>query len=103
MHVDDLAAAILHLLRLDVPPDWVNVGSGNEFTIREVAERIKVVVGYEGELVFDSSKPDGSPRKLMDSSLLRSTGWEPTISLEDGLRRTYADFQRELAEGGLRK
>lgn len=103
MHVDDLAAAVLHLLRLDVPPDWVNVGSGNEFTIRELAEKVSAAVGYEGELIFDSSKPDGSPRKLMDSSLLRSTGWEPTVSLEEGLRRTYLDFQRELAEGVLRQ
>ena len=103
MHVDDLALAILHLLQLDDPPDWVNVGSGIEVSIRELAERIKETVGYEGELLFDSAKPDGSPRKLMDSSLLRSTGWKPRISLEDGLASTYADFQRELAEGTLRK
>jgi GDP-L-fucose synthase len=103
MHVDDLAFAILHLLQLDDPPDWVNVGSGIEVSIRELAERIKETVGYEGELLFDSAKPDGSPRKLMDSSLLRSTGWKPRISLEDGLASTYADFQRELAEGTLRK
>ena len=103
MHVDDLAFAILHLLQLDDPPDWVNVGSGIEVSIRELAERIKETVGYEGELLFDSTKPDGSPRKLMDSSLLRSTGWKPRISLEDGLASTYADFQRELAEGTLRK
>ena len=103
MHVDDLAFAILHLLQLDDPPDWVNVGSGIEVSIRELAERIKETVGYEGELLFDSAKPDGSPRKLMDSSLLRSTGWKPRISLEDGLVSTYADFQRELAEGTLRK
>ena len=103
MHVDDLAFAILHLLQLDDPPDWVNVGSGIEVSIRELAERVKETVGYEGELFFDSAKPDGSPRKLMDSSLLRSTGWKPRISLEDGLASTYADFQRELAEGTLRK
>ena len=103
MHVDDLAFAILHLLQLDDPPDWVNVGSGIEVSIRELAERIKETVGYEGELLFDSAKPDGSPRKLMDSSLLRSTGWKPRISLEDGLASTYADFQRELTEGTLRK
>ena len=103
LHVDDLVDAVLHLLRLDNPPDWVNVGSGKEVTIRELAEQIKDVVGYEGELSFDSSKPDGTPRKLMDSSLLRSTGWEPSISLVEGLRRTYSDFQRELAEGLLRQ
>ena len=103
MHVDDLASAILHLLQLDDPPDWVNVGTGQEVAIRELAEKIKDVLGYEGELVFDSSKPDGSPRKLMDSSLLRSTGWEPEISLEEGLKRTYSDFLRELAEGSLRE
>ncbi|MFP6900291.1 MAG: GDP-L-fucose synthase [Opitutales bacterium] len=103
LHVDDLAQAVLHLLRLDDPPDWVNVGSGNEVSIRELAERIKDIVGYEGELVFDPSKPDGPPRKLMDSSLLLSTGWESTITLAEGLGRTYADFQRELIEGVLRQ
>ncbi|MFP6854698.1 MAG: NAD-dependent epimerase/dehydratase family protein [Opitutales bacterium] len=103
LHVDDLAAAVLHLLQLETPPDWINVGSGREVTIRELAERIKAIVGYEGDLSFDSSKPDGSPRKLMDSSLLRSTGWEPSISLTEGLRRTYEDFKRELAEGALRQ
>lgn len=103
LHVDDLAEAVLHLLGLEDPPDWVNVGSGREVTIRELAERIKEVVGYEGGLSFDSSKPDGPPRKLMDSSLLRSTGWEPAIPLAEGLRRTYSDFQRELAEGLLRQ
>jgi len=103
MHVDDLAAAVLHLIRLDVPPDWVNVGTGMEVTICELAERIKETIDYEGDLVFDSTKPDGSPRKLMDSSLLRSTGWEPSVSLAEGLRRTYVDFQRELEEGILRQ
>ena len=103
LHVDDLAEAVFHLLRLENPPDWVNVGSGIEVTIRELAERIKETVGYEGDLTFDSSKPDGSPRKLMDSSLLCSTGWEPSISLREGIRRTYLDFQRELAEGVLRQ
>ncbi len=103
MHVDDLAAAVLHLIRLDAPPDWVNVGTGMEVTICELAERIKETIDYEGDLVFDSTKPDGSPRKLMDSSLLRSTGWEPSVSLAEGLRRTYVDFQRELEEGILRQ
>ncbi len=103
MHVDDLASAILHLLQLDDPPDWVNVGTGQEVAIRELAEKIKEVLGYEGKLLFDSSKPDGSPRKLMDSSLLRSTGWEPEISLEEGLKRTYSDFLSELAGGSLRE
>ena len=103
LHVDDLAEAVLHLLCLENPPDWVNVGSGKEVTIRELAERIKETVGYEGALTFDSSKADGSPRKLMDSSRLCSTGWEPSISLEAGLLRTYLDFQRELAEGVMRQ
>ena len=103
LHVDDLAAAVTHLLKLENPPDWVNVGSGREVAIRELAERIKETVGFDGALTFDSSKPDGSPRKLMDSSLLRSTGWEPSISLKEGLGRTYSDFKRELAEGVLRQ
>jgi GDP-L-fucose synthase len=102
LYVDDCANAIIHLLGLDDPPDWVNVGTGADVTIRELAETIRDVVGFEGELTFDTSKPDGTPRKLCDSSTLRSLGWEPKISLREGLERAYACFLEELAAGTAR-
>jgi GDP-L-fucose synthase len=102
LHVDDLAAASLHLLALDNPPDWVNVGFGSDVTIKELAETVRDVTGFKGELKWDTSKPDGTPRKLMDSSTIRATGWEPKISLREGIEKTYAAFIQELATGKLR-
>ena len=98
LHVDDLAAACLHLLALPNPPDLVNVGSGEEVTIKHLAEIIGRVVGFEGEISFDSSKPDGTPRKLMDSSLMRSQDWEPHIALQEGLVTAYDDMKRRFAQ-----
>lgn len=89
LHVDDLADAIVFLLQNYSGLEHVNVGSGKEVTIKELAELVKEVVGFKGELVWDSSKPDGTPRKLMDSSMLHSLGWQPKISLRDGLVDTY--------------
>lgn len=89
LHVDDLADAVLFLLQNYSGFEHVNVGSGKEVTIKELAELVKEVVGFKGELVWDSSKPDGTPRKLMDSSMLHSLGWQPKISLRDGLVDTY--------------
>ncbi len=102
LHADDLAAATLHLLALENPPDWVNVGSGSEVTIARLAQIVKEAVGYEGKIVHDTSKPDGTPRKFLDSSLIRSTGWEPKITLEEGVRRTYQTFLEEVAAGKVR-
>jgi len=102
LHVDDLARALLFLLRLDNPPDWVNVGSGEDLTIRELAEEVRAAVGVEAELRFDAAMPDGPPRKLCDTSLIRSLGWRPEIALPDGLRRTVAEFRAEAASGALR-
>lgn len=102
MHVDDCANAIIHILELDNPPDLVNIGTGSDVTIRELAETIKAVVGFKGELAFDASKPDGTPRKLCDTTLLHSLGWRPTISLADGLRSTYADLLEKLQSGTVR-
>jgi GDP-L-fucose synthase len=70
----------------------INVGSGTDLSIKALAETIKAVVGYEGDIDFDPSKPDGSPRKLMDSRRLQMLGWAPSIGLEDGLAKAYADF-----------
>lgn len=103
LHVDDLAAAILRVLTVDNPPDLVNVGYGEDVTIREVAGKILAAVGYEGRLVFDPSKPDGTPRKLMDISRMRALGWAPAIDLATGLARTYSDFLAEQREGRLRE
>jgi GDP-L-fucose synthase len=99
LHVDDLAAACLHLLRTESPPDWVNVGSGEECSIADLARTIQEVVGYRGRLRFDVSKPDGTPRKRLDTGLLESLGWRPVIPLAKGLREAYQDF---LANGTRR-
>ncbi|EXC04636.1 Putative GDP-L-fucose synthase 2 [Morus notabilis] len=89
LHVDDLADACVFLMEEYSGLDHVNVGSGKEVTIKELAELVKEVVGFEGELVWDRSKPDGTPRKLMDSSKLVGLGWTPKISLKEGLVDTY--------------
>jgi GDP-L-fucose synthase len=94
LHVDDLAAGLLRLLEVDNPPDWVNLGCGEDVTILELAGKVAAAVGYTGRIELDPSMPDGTPRKLMDISRMRALGWEPRIALDDGLRATYADFLR---------
>ncbi|MBT3191533.1 MAG: GDP-L-fucose synthase [Verrucomicrobia bacterium] len=103
LHVDDCADAVLHLLGVEDPPDWVNVGFGDDVTIAELAETIRSVVGFEGSIELDTSKPDGPPRKLADSSRLRGLGWEPKIGLRQGLEQTYASFLAEIEAGELRE
>ena len=98
LHVDDLAAACLHILSLADPPEWINIGSGIDQSIGDLAQAVKEAVGYEGELTFDTSKPDGTPRKLLDSTKIQATGWHPTISLQDGLKTTYQNYL-EAKEG----
>ena len=102
LHVDDLADALMHLLTVENPPDWVNVGSGEEVTILELAKKIACVVGYEGEIVCDPSKPDGTPRKLSDTTLLATLGWRASTSLTQGLNSAYAAFLGELQAETLR-
>lgn len=102
LHTDDLADGILHLLQMESPPDWVNLGTGVDVTIRELAELIRDVVGAQCELEFDRSKPDGTPRKLLDVSKLTALGWKAQIGLREGLERTYASFLREIEEGTVR-
>ena len=97
LHVDDLAAGCLHLLNVDNPPDWVNLGCGSDVSIRELAELIQVTVGYPGRLTFDTSKPDGTPRKLLDVSRMAALGWQARIPLADGLAQAYSDFRSALA------
>ncbi|WP_424934296.1 GDP-L-fucose synthase [Amaricoccus macauensis] len=92
LHCDDLADAVVFLLRKYSGYEHVNVGSGVEVSIRELAETIAEVVDYQADLTFDTSKPDGTPRKLMDSSRLHSMGWDHSISLKDGIRHAYSKF-----------
>ena len=102
LHVDDLAAACLFVLNMENPPDLVNVGSGREISIKELAELVKRTSGCEAAITWDSSKPDGTPRKLCDTSLIRSLGWAPAIDLEDGRRRTIAEYREAVADGSVR-
>ncbi len=101
LYVDDMAAASIHVMNLDkaiydahTQPmlSHINVGIGEDVTIKELAETIAEVTGYTGNIEFDSTKPDGTPRKLMDSSLLKNLGWQPKIGLKEGLKAAYADF-----------
>ena len=102
LHVDDLADACAFLLGQAEPPDWINVGTGTDVTIRELTELVAEVTGYRGRIVWDSTKPDGTPRKLMDVSRLSALGWRARVDLRAGVERTYASFREELAAGRLR-
>jgi len=102
LHVDDLAEACAFLLLLENPPDLVNVGLGTDVTIRELTELVASVVGYRGRIVWDASKPDGTPRKLMDESRLTALGWRAKIGLREGVEKTYASFLAEKSAGTLR-
>jgi GDP-L-fucose synthase len=94
LHVDDLADACVFLMQNYSSPNIVNIGWGEDVSILELAEMVKDVVGYEGNIVFDSSKPDGTPRKLLNTSRMQALGWVPSISLIDGLKSTYDWFQQ---------
>jgi len=102
LHVDDLAEACAFLLKMENPPDLINVGTGTDVTIRELAERVAETVGYRGRIEWDSSKPDGTPRKLMDVAKLEALGWKARIGLRDGLQLTYQSFLDEVAAGTVR-
>ena len=103
LHADDAAAGILHLLQLESPPDWVNLGCGIDISIGDLARLVMKAVGYEGELTFDASKPDGTPRKLTDISKITATGWAPRIAIEEGVSMAYQSFLDEQAAGTLRE
>lgn len=94
LHVDDLADACVFLMQNYSSPEIVNVGWGEDVSILELAQLIQSIVGFEGQLTFDSSKPDGTPRKLLDVARMRALGWTPSISLIDGLKETYDWFQQ---------
>ena len=102
LHVDDLADACAFLLGIDRPPDLVNVGWGTDVTIRELTELVASVVGYRGKIVWDVTKPDGTPRKLMDVSRLTALGWKGKIALREGVEKTFASYRAEMVAGKLR-
>jgi len=100
LYSDDLADAVVYLLEnkdfADIG-EFVNIGSGSEVTIRQLSETIARIVGYAGEVQWDTTKPNGTPRKLMDSGRLFALGWKPKVGLEDGIRKAYADFLSRYA------
>ena len=102
LHVDDLADACAFLLRLGDPPDWINVGTGSDVTIRELTEVVARVTGFKGRITWDASRPDGTPRKLLDVSRMTALGWRARIGLEDGIASAYRSFLSEREAGTLR-
>jgi GDP-L-fucose synthase len=99
LYADDLAGACVFLMQNYDEEQFINVGSGSEITIRELSELVKRIVGFAGEIVWDTTKPDGTPRKLMDSSRLFALGWRPQVDLEAGIRLAYADFLARQPRG----
>lgn len=97
LYADDLAAACVFLLENYSEEQFINVGSGTEISIRELSELIQRVIGYKGQIIWDKSKPDGTPRKIMDSSRLFALGWRPKVNLETGIALAYQDFQKRFA------
>ena len=102
MHSDDMASAIWHTLKVGAPGELINVGTGEDITIRDFALVMAKIVGYQGEITFDTSKPDGTPRKLLDVSRINSLGWRAKIELEDGLVQTYDWFKQAIKNGEVR-
>ena len=103
-HVDDLADACLFLMDSYSDSEMINAGTGGDVSIKELARLIKDVVGFKGRVVFDESKPDGAPRKLLDVTRIKNLGWSPNIGLEEGIRRTYEWYKADLAtKGGVRE
>ena len=107
IYIDDIAKAAIFLMNQYSGNEPVNIGTGAEYTIGELAEIIRRVVGFEGEIVNDTSKPDGTPKKLLDSSKIFSLGWRPETDFETGIRITYEDFvknkQKHIKKGGKLK
>lgn len=97
LHADDLAQACVFLMENYSAEEFINVGFGSDISIRDLSELVKKVTRYTGEIVWDTSKPDGTPRKLMDSSRILSLGWKPKINLEEGIWSAYQDFQNSLS------
>jgi GDP-L-fucose synthase len=98
LHVDDMAEACLFLMQNYNGKQFVNIGTGKDITIRELAETIMETVGYQGKLTFNTDKPDGTPRKLLDVSKINNLGWHHKIDLKEGIEKTYQDFMENVAE-----
>ena len=103
LHVDDLAAAVLHLGKSYNSSEHLNIGTGEDLTIKELAELVAELAGFKGELAWDSSKPDGTPRKVLDVSKAKALGWAPQISLRDGIASTIAWYKDATAKGEVRR
>ncbi len=98
LYADDLARACVFLMRNYSEEQFINIGYGSDISIKELAELVRCIVGFTGEIVWDKSKPDGTPRKLMDSSRLFALEWKPRIDLEMGIRLAYEDFLNRFSE-----
>ena len=92
LHVDDVASACFHLMQHYNEKEFVNIGTGDDISIKQLTELVQAIVDFKGEVVWDSSKPDGTPRKLMDVGKIHSTSWKHTINLEDGIKKTYDNY-----------
>lgn len=103
LHVDDLAAAVVHLGKVYNESDHINIGTGEDLTIKALAELVAELSGFKGEIAWDSSKPDGTPRKVLDVSKAKSLGWAPKISLRDGIAQTIAWYKDATAKGVARR
>jgi GDP-L-fucose synthase len=103
LHVDDLAEAMKHLMLSPVSHDLFNVGYGRDFSIKELATIITEVTGYEGQIIFDSSKPNGTMKKLLDSSRMRAVGWVPKINETIGLQNAYQDFLTRIENSTIER
>ena len=98
LHVDDLGQAVLFALENRLEEHLYNVGTGLDLTIKDLAELIQSRVGHLGEIVWDTNKPDGTPRKLMDNSKVRNVGWSPKINLEEGIETTYEHYKKTMTQ-----
>jgi GDP-L-fucose synthase len=103
LHVDDLAAAVVHLGKTYNSSEHINIGTGEDLTIKELAELVAELAGFTGQLAWDSSKPDGTPRKVLDVSKAKALGWTPQISLRDGIASTIAWYKDATAKGEVRR
>ncbi len=101
LHVDDLADALVHLISVKNPPDVVNVGTGTDISIGDLSKLIAEIVGFKGRIVQNPEKPDGTPVKRVDTSVIQSLGWSAKTGLRNGIEQTYKDFQKEVASGQL--
>jgi len=102
LHVDDLAEALLTIMNHYDGPEPINVGSGTDLRVSQIAELVRYVVGHEGDIIWDKEKPDGTPRKLLETSKIRSLGWKPRIDLEDGVRHTWEWWNKAKQENTVR-